>query len=37
MTYRFNNGIPNQLTQNLLPWKSISRVRYQRALSCRTS
>jgi hypothetical protein len=28
MIYRFNNGIPNQLTQNLLPWKSISRVRY---------
>jgi hypothetical protein len=28
MTYRFNNGIPNQITQNLLPWKSLSRVRY---------
>ena len=28
MTFRFNNGIPNQITQNLLPWKSISRVRY---------
>ncbi len=28
LTYRFNNGIPNQLTQNLLPWKSLSRVRY---------
>ena len=28
MTFRFNNGIPNQITQNLLPWKSVSRVRY---------
>ena len=28
MTYRFNNGIPNQITQNLLPWQSLSRVRY---------
>jgi hypothetical protein len=28
LTYRFNNGIPNQLTQNLQPWKSLSRVRY---------
>ena len=28
LQYRFNNGIPNQLTQNLLPWRSLSRVRY---------
>jgi hypothetical protein len=28
LTYRFNNGIPNLITQNLLPWQSLSRVRY---------
>jgi hypothetical protein len=26
--YRFNNGIPNQLTQNLQPYRTFSRVRY---------
>jgi len=28
VTYRFNNGIPNQLTQTLLPYRTYSRVRY---------
>ena len=28
LTYRFNNGIPNQLTQRLEPYKTFSRVRY---------
>jgi carboxypeptidase family protein len=28
LTYRFNEGIPNQLTQRLEPFKTFSRVRY---------
>jgi hypothetical protein len=28
LSYRFNNGIPNQLTQNLFPYRTYSRVRY---------
>ena len=28
LTYRFNMGIPNQLTQRLEPYKTFSRVRY---------
>src|SRR5687767_604661 len=28
LTYRFNNGIPNQLTQRLEPYRTYSRVRY---------
>jgi hypothetical protein len=28
LTYRFNNGVPNQLTQTLLPYRTSSRVRY---------
>ncbi len=28
ITYRFNNGIPNQLTQRLEPYRTYSRVRY---------
>jgi hypothetical protein len=28
LEYRFNNGVPNQLTQNLLPYRTFSRVRY---------
>ena len=28
LSYRFNNGVPNQLTQNLLPYRTYSRVRY---------
>ena len=28
LTYRFNNGVPNQLTQRLEPYRTYSRVRY---------
>jgi hypothetical protein len=28
LTYRFNNGIPNQITQRLEPYRTYSRVRY---------
>jgi hypothetical protein len=28
MSYRFNNGVPNQVTQNLFPYQTYSRVRY---------
>jgi Carboxypeptidase regulatory-like domain len=28
MSYRFNNGVPNQLTQRLEPYRTYSRVRY---------
>ena len=28
LTYRFNNGVPNQLTQRLEPFRTYSRVRY---------
>jgi hypothetical protein len=28
LTYRFNNGVPNQLTQTLQPYETSSRVRY---------
>jgi len=28
LSYRFNNGVPNQLTQNLFPYETHSRVRY---------
>ena len=32
LTYRFNNGIPNQLTQRLEAYRTYSRVRYNAAL-----
>ena len=28
LAYRFNNGVPNQLTQNLLPYRTEERTRY---------
>ena len=28
LQYRFNNGVPNQLTQNLLPYRTDERTRY---------
>jgi hypothetical protein len=28
LQYRFNNGVPNQLTQNLLPYRTEERTRY---------
>ncbi len=28
LVYRFNNGVPNQLTQNLLPYRTEERTRY---------
>jgi hypothetical protein len=28
LAYRFNNGVPNQLTQDLRPYRTYSRVRY---------
>ncbi len=32
LAYRFNNGIPNQITQNLHPYEADTRVRIERAL-----
>ena len=37
LTYRFNNGVPNQLTESISPWVNDARVALGRRCSCRTS
>ena len=33
LAYRFNDGVPNQITENLNPWEADARVAVQRVLS----
>ena len=37
LTYRFNNGVPNQLTQSISPWVNNARVGLAGRCSCRIS
>ena len=36
LQYRFNNGVPNQITQRITPWQQGNRTRYD-GFYCRIS